>query len=88
MASQLISFRLSDAEIEALQAQSESDESLNLTAQRILRVALGLSTFVDNSVNSLSLDERIESIVEEKMAHIVNGLNGKLQEFEVTLGKL
>lgn len=88
MASQLISFRLSDAEIEALHAQSDPDESLNLTAQRILRIALGLSTSVDNTVNSLSLDERIESIVEEKMAHIVNGLNGKLQEFEVTLGKL
>lgn len=88
MASQLISFRLSDVEIEALQAHSELDESLNLTAQRLLRNALGLSTSVDNSVNSLSLDERIESIVEEKMAHIVSGLNGKLSEFEDQLGKL
>ncbi len=88
MASQLISFRLSDREIEALQAHSEFDESLNLTAQRLLRTALGLYTDVDNNVNSPSLEERIESIIEYRMIEIVNGLNGKLSEFEDQLGKL
>ncbi len=87
MASQLISFRLTEPEIEALQDYLEGDESLNLTAQRLLRNALGLSTDVD-SVNSMSLDDRIESIIEEKMTHVVNGLNAKLLDFEDQLGKL
>lgn len=87
MASQLISFRLTEPEIEALQDYSDGDESLNLTAQRLLRNALGLSTDVD-SVNSMSLDDRIESIIEKKMTHVVNALNTKLLDFEDQLGKL
>lgn len=88
MASQLISFRLSEAEIEALQAQSLEGESVNLTAQRLLRNALGLSTSVDSHVDRLSLDEQIESILDSKVTPIISDLNLRLFEFEEQLKKL
>lgn len=55
----LISFRLSDANVEALQAQGLPEESLNLTAQRVLREALGVSPVdktVDRVVYSIALN--------------------------------
>lgn len=91
MAGKLISFRLSEADVEALQAQGLPEESLNLTAQRVLREALGVSTVdktVDRAVNSIDLDSRIGAIVESKTAFLVTGLNQKLKELEEKLEKL
>jgi hypothetical protein len=42
MASQVISFRLSEVETEALEAQKLEGESLNQTAQRLLKEVLGV----------------------------------------------
>ena len=44
MASKLISFRISDDAVEALQAQTVGNESLNLVAQRLLSELLGVPT--------------------------------------------
>lgn len=91
MAGKLISFRLSEADVEALHAQGLPEESLNLTAQRVLREALGVSPVdktVDRTVNRIDLDSRIGAIVESKTANIVTGLNQKLKELEEKLEKL
>lgn len=98
MASRLISFRLSDEAIEALSAFTLPNESINLVAQRVLLDALGLST-VDNSVDkSISIvDSLVDRVVDselfsdrlqEKLEFVVNGLNGKLQEYEQKLESL
>lgn len=58
MASKVISFRLSDAEIQALRTlQTSSDESLNQTAVRLLRSILGTSTDL-STPTSTSFDIR------------------------------
>lgn len=99
MASKLVSFRLSDEAIEALTAYALPDESINLTAQRVLLDALGLSTadnsvdkqvssvvnsFVDRVVNSEMFSDRVQ----EKLDFVVSSLNGKIQEYEQKLEAL
>lgn len=96
MASKLVSFRLSDEAIEALTAYALPDESINLTAQRVLLDALGLSTadnsvdkqvssivdsFVDRVVNSEMFSDRVQ----EKLNFVVSSLNGKIQQYEQKL---
>ena len=75
MASKLISFRVLDEVVEALQAQALDDESLNLTAQRLLTELLGIPTvnkavdsttsvLTQSSVNSQqSVDSLVNSVV-------------------------
>ena len=62
MGSKVISFRFNDDEVEALQAlQTLDDESLNQTAARLLRDAIGLST-ASTKVDNLEglIDKRVE----------------------------
>jgi len=87
MASQLISFRLSDAEVEALRSQALPDESDNLVAQRLLRNVLNLSTDSLTSVDRGNLQQLVESIVDDRMSFVVNGVNAKLVEVEEKLEK-
>jgi hypothetical protein len=61
MASHLISFRVNDAELEALKQLAEGNESANLVAQRLLKGRLGLST---QSLTEMST-EKIEAVVEQ-----------------------
>ncbi|WP_353930885.1 hypothetical protein WJM97_21915 [Okeanomitos corallinicola TIOX110] len=62
MASKVISFRLSDSEIEILESlRSPSDEqSLNVTAARLLRNILGTSTQENKPVDSIGIQEIIK----------------------------
>lgn len=87
MASKLISFRLSDEAVEALQAQVEGGESLNLAAQRLLTEVLGTSTKALTSVDKRTLEQTIEAIVEERTANTVNSVNKELIERLETLEK-
>ena len=78
MASELISFRLGEAEIEALRALQAPAESINLTAQRILKEALGVSTATSTGVDRETLEPIVKSIVEELTYHVVNSVNEQL----------
>lgn len=81
MASKLIQFRLSGEELEALEAQVNEGDSINLVAQRILIGALGVDT--SSTVSTVPLDERIEGIVEERLSAFstnCNHLFDRLQE--------
>ena len=78
MASELISFRLGEAEIEALRALQAPAESINLTAQRILKEALGVSTATSTGVDRETLEPIVKSIMEELTAHAVNTVNRQL----------
>ncbi len=86
--SQVISYRLSEAEVEALKQLQQSGESLNQTAQRLLREAIGLSTPGANAspaaLSTLST-EIVDSRIDEKLAPIhsqLAQLNERLLERE------
>jgi hypothetical protein len=83
MTSKVVSFRFSDAEIQALEAlQTEEDGgSLNQTAARLLRSILGTSPPMSTRVD-------MGKLVEEKIAAAVGSLQGKLELVEERLGKL
>ncbi|MEI2583110.1 hypothetical protein [Scytonema sp. PRP1] len=83
MSSKVISFRFSDAEIQALEAfQTEEDgDSLNQTAARLLRSILGTSPPMSTGVD-------MDKLVEEKIAVAVGSLQAKLELVEERLGKL
>jgi hypothetical protein len=96
MSSQVISYRLSPEEVLALRQKALPGESDNQTAQRLMRESLGVSTPSTelNSLSTASLDEKIESIVEERFSTLVGSQNdllsrlqSRLQEVELQLGK-
>jgi hypothetical protein len=74
MSSQVISYRLSKEEVLSLRQKALPGESDNQAAQRLIREALGLSTVstVSPSLFADSLDERIESILEERLSSLVS----------------
>ncbi len=85
MSSQVISYRLSKEEVLQLRQKAVPGESDNQTAQRLIRETLGLSTVstVTESLSTNSLDERIESILEERFSSLAshqNDLLSRLQE--------
>lgn len=74
--SQVISFRFSDSEAEALSARQQPGESLNQAAQRLLKEALGLSTTVD----VVDIDSRIAAQLEPillELAQLKSEIAGK-----------
>lgn len=79
MASKVISFRLSDYEIEVLQSlQSPDDEeSLNVTAARLLRGILGTSTEDNKPVDNIGIQEIIRREIENILgaSEILNSAN-------------
>lgn len=86
MASKLIQFRLSGEVLEALEAQVRKGDSINLVAQRILTGALGVDT-VDEA-STVPLDERIESIVEEKLSAFSNNCNDLFSRIQESIQSL
>ncbi len=64
MASELIQFRLSGKRLEALQSKQEEGESLNLTAQRVIKEILTVDTAVD-------IDEKIDARLEQFKAELL-----------------
>lgn len=71
MASELISFRLGETEIQTLKTLQQSKESRNLTAQRVLREALRASTEA-LTVDRQTLKQTIEAIVRERIVSVNN----------------
>jgi len=97
MSSQVISYRLSTEEVLQLRQKALPGESDNQTAQRLMREALGLSTpsTVMPSLSTNSLDERIESILDERLSSFASNQNNllsclqeRLQEVEAQLKNL
>jgi len=97
MSSQVISYRLSTDEVLQLRQKALPGESDNQTAQRLMREALGLSTSstVMPSLSTDSLDERIESILDERLSSFASNQNNllsclqeRLQEVEAQLKNL
>ncbi len=65
MPSKVISFRLSEVEIQALSAlQTSEDESLNQTAARLLRDVLGTSTVSSQGSTSVEIRQIVRQEVE------------------------
>ncbi len=95
MSSQVISYRLSTDEVIALRQKALPGESDNQTAQRVMREALGVSTPSTKapSLSTTNLDERVESIVEERFSASIGNQNDwvsrlqeRRQQVEVQLG--
>lgn len=80
MASQVVSFRFSDQEIELLRQRSLSpDESINAIAQRLLREVIGVSTSLSTNVDAFS--ERVQAVVDARIEAIVSQVvDNRLQE--------
>lgn len=100
MTSELISFRLSGAELEALRSLRKPVESLNLVAQRLIRESLSeltetskvytdvnkaVDTTVDKVVDKVVNSQHFEEVLEDKMSSLVNSLNQKIVEYEERL---
>ena len=82
MNTQVISYRLSTEEVLQLRQKGLPGESDSQIAQRLIREALGVSTKMSTK-STTTLDERIESIVEEKLSAFAvnqNDLLSRLQE--------
>ncbi|MCP6759462.1 MAG: hypothetical protein NHB32_12010 [Fischerella sp. CENA71] len=93
MPSKVISFRLSEVEIQALSAlQTSEDESLNQTAARLLRNILGTSTV--SSQASMSVDIReivrqeVEAIALSTPSIVMDMREMVKQEVEVAISEL
>ncbi len=91
MSSQVISYRLSTDEVISLRQKALPGESDNQTAQRLMREVLGVSTEL-STTSTPNLDERIESIVEERLSGfaaiqnvLLNRLQERLQQIELRL---
>ena len=91
MASELIQFRLSGAQLEALKAIAQQEgKSPNLIAQHLLKEILAASTELSTPPSIPSLEERFEQIVESKLSsqnHILICLQKRIQEVEKQLGE-
>jgi hypothetical protein len=82
MNTQVISYRLSTEEVLQLRQKGLPRESDSQIAQRLMREALGGLTNLSTK-STVTLDERIESIVEEKLSAFAayqNDLLSRLQE--------
>ncbi|MBD2247048.1 hypothetical protein [Nostoc sp. FACHB-888] len=103
MSSTVISFRLSDLEIQALKAlQAESSESLNQTAARLLRSILGGTASVNNTVDIVDLrtlikleveaavanSQHMKDLLEEHTVYLTTAINEIKQEVNERLGEL
>lgn len=84
MSSQVISYRLSTEEVLNLRQRALPGESDNQTAQRLIRETLGLSTAstVTPPLSTDSLDERIESILEERLSSFASNQNDLLSRLQ------
>jgi hypothetical protein len=97
MSSQVISYRLSTDEVLALRQKALPGESDNQTAQRLMRETLGLSTesTTPSTAVTVSLDERIESVVEDRLSsfaanqnELLSRLQERLQEIEARFNEV
>ena len=87
MASELISFRLSNSELDWFREQCQPGESLIRAAKRLL---LSLGQGVNSSVDSVdSVDSSVDaSDVKQGLERLQFNLDERLAEIEERLGKL
>ncbi|MGB3192329.1 MAG: hypothetical protein WBB43_23225 [Limnoraphis sp.] len=87
MASELISFRLSNNELDWLREQCKDGESLNLAAKRLL---LSLNSGVNSTVDTVDIS--VNSVdtpnIKEELEQLQSNLDERLAEIEERLGKL
>ncbi|MEA5500356.1 hypothetical protein VB834_09285 [Limnoraphis robusta Tam1] len=84
MASELISFRLSNSELEWLRGQCEPGESLNLAAKRLLlSISQGVDTLVNRTVDTVDTPD-----IREELEQLQTRLDERFEELEQRLGKL
>jgi len=77
MSSQVISYRLSTDEVLALRQKALPGESDNQTAQRLMREVISVYT-LSTKTSTISWDDQIESIVEDKLSSFTGGVNDLL----------
>ena len=85
--SQIISFRFTPLELEALKAEQQSGESLSQTAQRLLRQLLSLdrpSTVTSTPLLSTQFTNNVDNLIELRLAPVYE----RLRQVEETLEKL
>jgi hypothetical protein len=83
MASHLISFRINDAELEALKQLAEGNESANLVAQRLLKERLGLSTEALTQVSTERVEEVIEQVVSDRFSRLEAEIETLKKQLEI-----
>jgi hypothetical protein len=84
MNTQVISYRLSTEEVLQLRQKGRPGESDSQIAQRLMREALGVYTCLSTK-STTTLDERIESIVEEKLSAFAANQNDLLSHLQERL---
>lgn len=84
MASHLISFRVNDAELEALTSLAVENESANLVAQRLLKERLGVSKESLTDLSTGQLDQ-LRAQIKAELAEELEGLQGNLKSLEDSL---
>lgn len=84
--SQVISYRLSEVEVEALRQYQRSEESLNQAAQRLLREALKLST-ASTTTSTASLSTMSTVDVDSRITVHLAPLQEKIAQLETALGE-
>ena len=84
--SQVISFRLGDSGLEALKQQQQPGESLNQTAQRLLKQSLGLST-VSTKMSTVSLSTLSTVDVDSQITAQLAPIQEKISQLETALGE-
>lgn len=87
MASELISFRLSNSELDWLREQCQPGESLNLAAKRLLLSLSQPVDSVDTPVNR-TVDSVDTPVNREELKELQFNLDERLAEIEERLGKL
>jgi len=83
MASHLISFRINDAEMEALKQLTEGNESANLVAQRLLKERLGLSRGSLTQVSTESVEEVVEQVVSDRFSRLEAEIETLKKQLEI-----
>ena len=85
--SQVISFRFTTEELEALKAEQQPGESFSQTAQRLLRQSLGLfkpSTLTSTPLLYTESTNNVDNLIELRLAPVYQ----RLKQVEETLEKL
>lgn len=88
MSTQLISFRLRDEEVALLMQQADLEESVSLTAQRLIRQRLGTQAIPPDRLTALltqvaEFQEQVESIkgfVDEAIDQHLSAINQRVDE--------
>jgi hypothetical protein len=78
MSSQVISYRLTDEELSALKPQQISGESLNQTAQRVMRDKLGFPTLQPTGISH----QEVTDIVDSRLNNAFSALEARLSKLE------